>query len=444
MPSICLYFQVHQPYRLRKYSIFDAQNDPHYFDEEKNKQILIKVAERCYLPANKLILDLIRKSHGKFKVAYSITGSAMEQFIKYYPEVLASFRSLALTGCVEFLSETYYHSLASIFSKEEFIDQINKHRELMIDNFDYAPKTFRNTELIYNNNIARIVDSLGFTGILAEGADQLLGWRSPNFVYKPTGTCNLKLLLRNYKLSDDIAYRFSNKAWTEYPLTAVKFANWLNEAGSSGKVVNLFMDYETFGEHHAKDSGILDFLASLPKEILSRPGNEFALPSEITANYPAQGEIDAPESVSWADSQRDISAWLGNNMQNDAAIALYKLEADIKSVKNKALLDDWRRLTSADHLYYISTKHFADGEVHKYFSPYRSPYDAFINFMNIMENVRKRLYALKSGQTGVVTGKPKPAKKITAQPKQIKKTAIKKVKPKKEKAKKIISSKKRR
>lgn len=420
MPKVCLYFQVHQPYRLKKYTIFDAEHDQNYFDEHKNREIMQKVAHKCYLPANKILLDLIHQHHAKFHVAFSITGTAIEQFAKYAPEVLASFRQLALTGCVEFLAETYAHSVSSLFDETEFIAQVKKHEELMLDHFDYQPVTFRNTELLYSNRVAEIVAKLGYKAILAEGAEHILGWRSPNFVYTPAGVPGIKLLLRNCKLSDDISYRFSNKTWTEYPLTAAKYATWISQVNGAGDVINLFMDYETFGEHHWKESGIFDFLKHMPGEILKNTDNKFLLPREVVTQCQVKGEIDCPAYTSWADTQKDASAWLGNTMQNDAARAMYQLLKDVRASHNKNLLEDWRKLSSADHLYYISTKGFGDGDVHKYFSPYKTPYDAFINLMNVLENMRKRLTMLEKVS-------PTEKSKERALKKQIVKKAVKKV-----------------
>lgn len=440
MPSVSFYFQVHQPYRLKKYTIFDAEHDQHYFDEQKNREIMQKVAHKCYLPTNKLLLEMIHQYHGKFRVAFSLTGTAIEQFAKYAPEVLASFRQLALTGCVEFMAETYAHSISSLFDEAEFSAQIKKHNELMLDHFDYQPVTFRNTELLYANRVAALVGNLGYKAVLAEGAEHLLGWRSPNFVYTPAGSPQVKLLLRNGKLSDDISYRFSNKVWAEYPLTAAKYASWISQVNGAGDVVNVFMDYETFGEHHAKESGIMDFLKHVPGEILKNADNSFLLPREVAEKYASVGEIDCPAYTSWADSQKDASAWLGNNMQHDAARAMYQLLKDVRQAHNKHLLEDWRKLSAADHLYYISTKGLSDGDVHKYFSPYKTPYDAFINLMNVLENMRKRLSThvvqAKEKHTGVAASrkaavkKPVPVKvaKVKAKPKA-KPVAVKKTKP---------------
>ncbi|MBI2546798.1 polysaccharide deacetylase family protein [Candidatus Woesearchaeota archaeon] len=391
MVSVCLYFQVHQPFRLRRYSIFDIGKSHDYFDHAKNQQVMHKIAKKCYLPANKLIMDLINRTDGKFKASYSITGPALEQFEQYTPEVLDSFKELAKTGNVEFLNETYYHTLSSIFSKQEFAEQIALHQRRIKELFGQKPKVFRNTELIFNNEIANFVQQLGFKGMLAEGADHVLGWRSPNFIYTPKTAPGMKLLLKNYRLSDDIAFRFSEKSWSEWPLTADKFANWVNAVNGNGDVVNLFMDYETFGEHQWEDKGIFDFLGHMPKELLRHPDNDFVTPSEAITKYPAMGELDVHHIVSWADVERDLSAWLGNRMQQEAVKELYAMEQDIKSLGSRKLLEDWRKLQISDHFYYMCTKWFNDGDVHKYFNPYDSPYEAFIAYMNIVNDFKMQL-----------------------------------------------------
>jgi len=389
MASVCFYFQVHQPFRLRNYTIFDT--DSNYFDDVKNAQICRKVANKCYLPANRLMLDLIKKYNGKFRISYSITGVLLEQIETYAPEVLTTFKALAATGCVEFLAETYYHSLSSLYSQNEFIDQIKKHQATIQRLFGQTPRVFRNTELIYNNRLAEIVENTGgFDAILAEGADHILGYKSPNFVYRPPGCKRLKLLLKNYRLSDDIAFRFSNRDWSQWPLNAGKFASWINEVNGCGFVVNLFMDYETFGEHQWEDTGIFNFLRHLPEEILKHQDNNFKTPSEVAAKYDAADVIDVPYTISWADVERDLSAWLGNPMQQNAISELFGLEEKIKSTADESIIRDWRRLQTSDHFYYMCTKWFADGDVHKYFNPYDSPYDSYINFMNVMENLNSR------------------------------------------------------
>jgi len=389
MASVCFYFQVHQPYRLRHYTIFDTGTD--YFDEQKNAQICRKVAGKCYLPTNRLMLDLIREHEGRFKVAYSITGVILDQFKEYAPEVLASFQELAETGCVEFLAETYYHSLSFLFSPKEFADQIDAHKKAVRELFGQTPRIFRNTELVYNNALAEAIERIGgFEAVLAEGADHVLGWRSPNFVYRPPNARKLKLLLKNYRLSDDIAFRFSNRGWREWPLRAEKFAHWINAVNGNGYTVNLFVDYETFGEHQWEDTGIFEFLRRLPTEILKNPDNDFKTPSEVVDAYEAVDTVDVPHLVSWADTERDLSAWLGNPMQHNAIHELYNLEGQVKASGDLDLLDSWRKLQTSDHFYYMCTKWFADGDVHKYFNPYDSPYDSYINFMNVLDNLRSR------------------------------------------------------
>ncbi len=388
MPSVCLYFQCHQPYRLRRYSVFDT--DRHYFDDFKNAELLRKIAERCYLPTNQLMLDLIKQHQGQFKVAYSISGVLIEQFEEHAPEVLASFKKLAATGAVEFLNETYYHSLAFLYSREEFREQVELHRAKIRQLFGTDARVFRNTELIYNNDLARAVAHMGYEGCLAEGADSVLGDRSCNFLYAPTGGVKLKLLLKNYRLSDDIAFRFSDPSFAQYPIMADKFAQWVGQINGHGQTCNLFMDYETFGEHQGAETGILEFLRWLPQHLLELPETEFCTPSEMIDKYASSGEIDAPQLTSWADTERDISAWVGNAMQSNALHELYKLEGRLKAHGDPALLADWRKLGSSDHFYYMCTKYWADGDVHRYFSPYESPYDSYINFMNVLDNIQSR------------------------------------------------------
>jgi alpha-amylase len=398
MASICFYFQVHQPFRLRHYTVFDRS--PHYFDDYKNATVCRKVANKCYLPTNRLLLDIIKRYEGKFKISYSITGVLLEQLAQYCPEVMSTFDALAQTGCVEFLCETYYHTLSFLYSRDEFIEQINKHRETIKKLFGQTPRIFRNTELIYNNDLATTIEALGgFDAILAEGADHILGFRNSNFVYRPPNCQRIKLLLKNYKLSDDIAFRFSNRGWAEWPLTAEKFGSWVNAINGCGYVVNLFMDYETFGEHQWEDTGIFDFMRHLPAEIFKHPDNNFMTPSEVVAKYPVSDVVDVPHMVSWADIERDLSAWLGNAMQSNALHELYRMENKVKAASDEAILSDWRKLQTSDHFYYMCTKWFSDGDVHKYFNPYDSPYDSYINFMNVLNNLDARCAQKKAAIT---------------------------------------------
>lgn len=387
MVSVCFYFQLHQPLRLRKYSVFEIGKHNNYFDEHKNESIIKKVAHKCYLPANRIILDLINKTDGRFKASYSMSGVALEQLERYAPSVIGSFKQLVGTGCVEILDETYHHTLASIYSKDEFNEQIQMHNKKIKQLFNFRPRVFRNTELVYNNEIAELIGKMGYKGILAEGADHILQWRSPDFVYKPKST-KMKLLLKNYRLSDDIAFRFSEKSWKEFPLTAEKYAGWISKVNGNGNVVNLFMDYETFGEHQWEDKGIFEFLRHLPYEVLKHKDNDFVTPSEAIKRYDAVAELDFPHYVSWADVERDLSAWLGNKMQQEAIKEIYLLETSVRLSNNPALIDEWRKLQTSDHFYYMCTKWFNDGDVHKYFNPYDSPYDAFIAYMNILNDFR--------------------------------------------------------
>ncbi len=389
METVCFYFQVHQPARLKRYTVFD--NHPYYFDDYKNAEICRKVANKCYLPTNRLMLELINKYEGKFKIAYSITGTLVEQLLSFAPEVMSTFEALAKTGCVEFLAETYYHSLSFLYSRNEFVTQINKHTEMIKKYFGQTPKIFRNTELIYNNDVAALIESMGcFDAILCEGCDHILGYRSPNFVYSPKGCNRIRLLMKNYKLSDDIAFRFSNRDWNQWPLTADKYGHWISKVNGNGFIVNLFMDYETFGEHQWQDTGIFDFLRQLPEEIFKHPDNDFMTPSEVVKTYPPVGVIDTPHLISWADIERDLSAWLGNAMQSNAIHELYRLEKKMRGITDFNIVNDWRKMQTSDHFYYMCTKWFSDGDVHKYFNPYDSPYDSYINFMNILGNLQDR------------------------------------------------------
>lgn len=387
MPSICFYFQVHQPFRIRNYSYFDIGNNHFYEDEVKNREVMNKVADKCYLKSNKKILELIYRYKGKFKVSYSISGMALEQFEKYRPDVLQSFFDLADTGCVEFLSETWAHSLSFLFSKEEFKRQVKKHREAIRYYFRQEPRVFRNTELIFNNELAMALEGMGYEGAICEGVDWLLCGRSPDFLYKSPSAGKLKLLLKNYRLSDDIAFRFSDKGWKEFPLTADKFKNWVHSIAGNGETINLFMDYETFGEHQWECTGIFDFLDHLPQEILLHPDFDFKTPSEIIDRYPARGIYDAHNCISWADTERDLSAWMSNAMQQEAIRRIYSLEKQVISCGDPDLLKVWEHLQTSDHFYYMCTKFWNDGDVHKYFSPYDSPYDAYMYYMNVFSDL---------------------------------------------------------
>lgn len=390
MPAICCYFQIHQPPRLRPFNVFEPGY--RYFDEERNRQILQRVAHKCYLPATDLLLRMIEKHHGDFRLAFSLTGSVVEQWQRWEPALIERFQSLVKTGCVELLSETYYHSLASQFDLLEFKYQVEMHRQMLHDLFDYRPTVFRNTELIYDNKLVNSLEHLGgYRGVLAEGVDRILDGRSPNHVYQPAESVDqsgLKLLLKNYHLSDDIAFRFCDQSWSQWPLTAEKFER--NVTKSAGDVCNLFMDFETFGEHQWPETGIFEFLAKLPEVALSK-GHRFVTPGQAIELFEPFGRFDAPEATSWADSERDLSAWAGNGMQTTAISELYKLADQVMATEDATLISDWRKLTTSDHLYYMCTKYFADQAVHKYFNPYESPYDSYINFVNVLESLRTRL-----------------------------------------------------
>jgi len=389
MTSICMYFQVHQPHRLDKYTFFDVGSGKSYFNDARNKEIFERVARKCYYPTNETLRRLIRETDGAFKASFSITGTFIEQCLKYDPGVLESFQQLVDTGSVDVLSETYYHSLAYLISKDEFKAQVKEHRKAIKEHFSYKPTVFRNTEAMYNNELAMNVEAMGYKGILAEGWDHHLGWRSPNYVYTPVGCSKLKLMMRNYQLSDDISFRFSTNTWAEFPLTADKYAAWLSS--NQGQIINLFMDYETFGEHQWVETGIFNFLDHLPREVSRYPHLDFKTTNEVVESYDSVGVMDIHNFSSWADVDRDLTAWLGNEMQCDAFNKLKSLEEKVKSTANKELLKIWRKLQTSDHLYYMCTKWFADGDIHKYFNDYETPYDAFMNFMNILLDFKKRL-----------------------------------------------------
>lgn len=391
--AIVLYLHVHQPYRIRHYTIFDSGTNSNYFDADyddrtSNERIVHKVAEKSYLPTNEKLLQLLER-HPEFKLSMSITGTVLEQLEKWSPAALKSFQELVATGRVEIVAETYHHSLAFFYSLAEFEMQVKMHREKVQELFGVTPQVFRNTELSYNNDLAYWADRAGYKAILAEGWDPVLGWRSPNYVYRPTYTNNIRLLMKNYKLSDDVAFRFSDQNWSEWPLTADKFTHWLNNSGDATNF-NLFMDYETFGEHQWDDSGIFDFLEHLPGHWLQTEGNTFMTVSEAADSFEAVDHVDMPETVTWADTERDLSAWLGNPMQQQAIKALYELQNAVIKSGDLALIEDWRRLQTSDHFYYMCTKWFSDGDIHAYFSPYETPYEAYINFMNAWHNLRLR------------------------------------------------------
>lgn len=395
--AICLYLHVHQPSRIKYYSIFDVGNDHNYFNDEtqhadtNNRFIIDKVSEKSYLPTNQKLLDLLNR-HPEFKISMSITGTLIEQLEQWRPDVLESFKRLTETGRVEIVGETYHHSLAFFYSRKEFEAQVKMHKEKIEQTFGQTPKVFRNTELSYNNDLAYWADKAGYEAVITEGWDPVLGWRSPNFVYRPSYTDNVKLLMKNYKLSDDIAFRFSNKSWSEWPLTADKFVHWLDAIPEDQPIVNLFMDYETFGEHQWHDTGIFEFLDHLPGKFMEyKDDRTFMTLSEAANTFSPKDVVDVPQTITWADTERDLTAWLGNGMQQQSIQALYALQDQIIQSGDLALIEDWRKLQTSDHFYYMCTKWFSDGDVHAYFSPYKTPYEAYIAFMNVYHDLKDRL-----------------------------------------------------
>ena len=391
MRSICFYFQVHQPYRLKTYRFFEMGHDHDYYNDFENKHILNRIAQKSYLPMNALLLKLIKENGNDFKLAFSISGSALEQFEEYAPEVLESFRQLAATGNVEFLAETYSHSLSSLKSPDEFRNQVQLHSRRIEELFGRKPAAFRNTELIYSDGIGEMVYNMGFKTMLTEGAKHVLGWKSPNFIYCNARNPKLKILLKNFKLSDDIAFRFSNQGWEHYPLTPDKFVKWLKATDKNEETVNLFMDYETFGEHQWKETGIFGFMESLPGKVLGKTDFKFRTPSELGETLEPVSAIHVPHPISWADEERDLTAWLGNEMQDEAFEKLYSLESKVNRCKDPEILADWRRLQNSDHFYYMCTKWSADGDVHAYFSPYDSPLEAYRRYSIVLADLEERL-----------------------------------------------------
>ncbi|MFW5822403.1 MAG: glycoside hydrolase family 57 protein [Tangfeifania sp.] len=394
MKSISLFFQVHQPFRHRRYRFFDIGNDHYYYDDYANETIVRKVAEQSYLPANKLLLKLAGELKGKFKISFSITGTALDQFELYAPEVIESFQELAKTGCVEFLSETYSHSLASLKNPAVFREEVNQHKQKIEELFGLQPKIFRNTEMIYSDDIGELVSEMGFKAIFTEGARHVLGWKSPNFLYVNAANPKLKVFMRNFKLSDDIAFRFSNTNWSEFPLTAEKFTGWLKNLTPKEEVINLFLNYESMGGRQSKETGIFDFLEYLAKGIVKEPGLKFATPSEVLKDVQPISAVSVPHAISWADEERDLTAWLGNEMQKEAFEKLYELSPQMQHCTDEELNKDWKYLQASDHFYYMSTKLFSASEAHSYYNPFESPYEAFINYMNVLSDFKIRLNSI--------------------------------------------------
>ncbi len=394
--DIVFYMHVHQPYRVKHYSVFEAGRDHCYFNDESdqastnNKYILDKVSDKSYIPTNRVLMHLL-ETHPEFRFSLSISGVLLDQLEVWRPDVLKSFQELVATGRVEIIGETYYHSLAFFYDSEEFESQVNQHSETVERLLNYKPHSFRNTELSYNNDLGKWCDEQGYDAVITEGWDPILGWRSPNYVYKPVGAKNTKLLVKNYRLSDDIAFRFGNREWSGWPMTAEKFTHWIHESTEDADIVNLFMDYETFGEHQWIDTGIFEFLKYLPSKWMINDSYGFKTISEAAKECQAQDELDMPYTVTWADTERDLTAWTGNAMQTEALRGLYDLKKLVLSTKDVDIIRDWRKLQTSDHFYYMCTKWWNDGDVHAYFSPYNSPYEAQMNFMNALLDLKTRL-----------------------------------------------------
>lgn len=400
MRAVCLYLHIHQPWRFERYSIFDVSHDHNYWDEidyydkQNNERIFRKVAEKSYYPMLDTLERLIQKYPG-FKVSLSITGTWLDQARLWEPELVSKLQQMVKTGQVEIVAETYYHSLAFFYNREEFEAQVKKHLETIRDLFGVVPKVFRNTELAYNDELGKWVDQVGFKGVLAEGWDKVLGWRSPNYVYRPLGASRAKLLLKNYRLSDDIAFRFSDKGWSEWPLTVEKYLDWVNMDCLRGPLINLFMDFETFGEHQWAETGIFQFFEMFVERWLAVYDNRFVSVSEACDLMSPADEISMPETVTWADTERDLSAWLSNEMQKEGLADLYAMRDEVVNAHDERLLEDFRRLSTSDHAYYMCTKYWNDGDVHAYFSAYDSPFDAFMYYMNVLRDMEYRLGQMK-------------------------------------------------
>ena len=395
MLTVCPYFHVHQPFRVKRYRVFDIGNDGEYFNEDSetdlnNRRIVEKVANKSYRPTNKILQELL-DTHEDFRFALSFSGTALEQFEKYTPDVLESFQRLVASGRVEILADTYHHSLAFFYSVPEFERQVKQHERKIQSLFGVTPRVFRNTELSYRNDLAKWCEDNGYLGIMAEGWGKYLGWRSPNFLYHPPACNKIKVLLKNYKLSDDVAFRFGNRGWESWPLTADTYAGWIHSHHGNGQTINLFMDYETFGEHQWEDTGIFDFLRSLPGVLTRHPDTTFKTPTETVMSYDSVGEINVPEILTWADTDRDLTAWTGNDIQRDAINATYSMEPQVLQTGDENIIETWRKLQTSDHFYYMCTKWSNDGDVHAYFSPYQSPYDAYIAFMNALSDLQLRV-----------------------------------------------------
>lgn len=417
MRAITWYLHLHQPYRFVKYSFFDVGQGKSYWGDG-DREIFLKVADKSYLPT----LDMLERSIAKypgFKVSLSITGTWIDQAEAWAPELIKQLQRIVSTGQVEIVAETYYHSLAFFYNRAEFEAQVKMHADKIKELFGVTPQVFRNTELAYNNELAQWADQAGYKGILAEGWDPILGWRSPNWVYRPEGCDQIKLLLKNYRLSDDVAFRFSDRHWKEWPLTVEKYQHWLNMDCLNGPLINLFMDFETFGEHQWADTGIFKFMEHLIYTWLQEYDNHFFTVSEACDSMEPKDTVSMPDIVTWADTERDLSAWRGNAMQAEALNIIYSLRDRVLATKDPAIISDWRRLTTSDHSYYMCTKYWNDGDVHAYFSVYDSPYDAFMWYMNVLRDLELRIQHAEQRPAS------RPKKATQARKQQVKKTAKK-------------------
>lgn len=412
MLTVCPYFHVHQPYRVKRYRVFDIGKDGEYFNDDSetdlnNRKIVEKVANKSYRPTNKILKELL-DTHPEFRFNLSFSGTVLDQFEAYAPDVLESFQELIATGRVEVLADTYHHSLAFFYSIPEFERQVEKHDKRIQELFGVKPRVFRNTELSYRNDLAKWCEDNGYLGIMAEGWDKYLEWRSPNYLYRPAGCEKIKVLLKNYKLSDDIAFRFGNKEWQSYPLSADTYADWIHAHHGDGETVNLFMDYESFGEHQWEDTGIFDFLRHLPEMVMRHPDTSFKTATETVESYDVKGEYNVPDILTWADTDRDLTAWTGNDIQRDAIASTYSLEKDIIDLGDEDIIETWRKLQTSDHFYYMCTKWSNDGDVHAYFSPYQSPYDAYIAFMNALSDLQLKVNKLTTAKAAAAEVKTQP------------------------------------
>ena len=443
MPALCLCYEVHEPYRLRRYTVFDMGQNSIYEDDDKNCDILLYTARACYLPMNDLLLKLIRRYGKDFKVCFSISGTALDQFEQYAPEVLESFQALAETGCVEFACETAPHSFSFLYSRPEFVRQVENHAKRIKRLFGKKPVTYRNAELVYNNAMGVALGELGYKAVMAEGADHVLGWRSPNYLYSPVGAPEVKLFLRKIRLSTDLGRRFSDQSWDQWPLTAEKYAGWIHSLAGDAEVINIFNDYHVFGLRNTRESGIFAFMEALPDRILANKDFHFATPAEAVKKLPSVGELDVPDFMSWDYEGRDLTAWLGNDMQKDAIHTLYKLTDRVHALGAPDITTPFERLQSSDHFHYMSTKWFTAFAPDRP-NPYPSPYDAYITYMNVLSDLEMRVSAAEA-EKELVADVEKMARKVTPAKAEAKKAGARTeagAAPEKEKAAKKAAVKK--